>query len=910
VQDVVALYRMQPGSASTMVNTLWRDGLRVITQGHSPDPRVSPKDHKEGEPREQLANARYEYACWIAGYVIGQAGDPSALLADLRNERDPGLNPEIVAAQLCETVPLASGRSIDAWDELWPNVEHSIARFLDSVERQSGAQLFARRTMSALERLTLEVSRATRPFARGRTLAIAVDVVEPLKLIDTADGVDRAHCIVMAGTERIGSVLIPLSRDSDVNRATLADEIATRFAWPVLNEFFKRGPYRELELRRDPRGTIVLRDGIVVGAELTDDEVAHAARFHDKIGWNVFLQELWGRPRWHGARFYDANAEEKGLRDVRAEKQCITIEASGDVPTIVTSEDQPVDVDVRLGGAPLGLLTLTPRDCRIGPAQLRAAITQSGVFELCRVAVREGILRGPSTEKALEQRLRVRAQQTRTEQKPSIRHLPTIPNETSATSPRPFDRHHFEAVFANSSDPWSYVTPYEQRKYEQTLALIPDGTSRLLEIACAEGRFTAQVAARAKHVLATDISSVALARAQTFCSDLPNVTFAQLDMLQDPIPAGYDVIVCSEVLYYTGSVAALKDVAAKLRDALIPDGRLVLAHTNVVVDDANETGLAWDVPFGAKRIGGLLAEVEGLYFEQELRTELYRVQVFRRRESVANQKAPVVVEHADHIAPAPHVAARFRRGNEGGSLGAVPDAPITRQVPILMYHHIGKLPNGSSAPTRYTVTCEMFEAQLRYLNEAGFRAATLEEWASAMHFRKPLRGRCVIITVDDAYADFGDHALPLLRKYDLKAHVFVPVAFIGQHNAWERAHAPRLPITDWEGLHAMVQAGVVIGAHSMTHSPMTGLTNDQLQHEVLHSKQQLESRLQRPVLFFAYPHGDNDPIVQRRVAEAGYALALTTRFGRAGFHDARMALPRIEVTGHDDLTTFISKIGA
>jgi peptidoglycan/xylan/chitin deacetylase (PgdA/CDA1 family) len=204
----------------------------------------------------------------------------------------------------------------------------------------------------------------------------------------------------------------------------------------------------------------------------------------------------------------------------------------------------------------------------------------------------------------------------------------------------------------------------------------------------------------------------------------------------------------------------------------------------------------------------------------------------------------------------------------------------------------------------------MFEAQLRYLSQAGFRAATMDEWAAAMHYRKPLPGRCVIITFDDAYADFNDHALPLLRKYGFTAHVFVPVSFIGQHNAWEHDDSPRLSIVDWEGLDAMAEAGVVIGAHSLTHLPMTGLTRDQVRREAVQSKQVLESRLRRPVSFFAYPHGDNDPIVQRHVAEAGYTLAVTTRYGRAAFHDAPMALPRIEVTGHDNLTTFISKIGA
>ena len=173
VNQVVAHYRLRAGSASTLAANLWTDGLRVIALGHAPDPRITDSVHPTGAPAEQLADARYEYACWIAGLVIGQGNDPAALLADLVGDRVPGLNPEVAAYAIFWTVSIVDGRALDAWDELWPIVISQVETFFAGIERQTGAPLFCIRAMRALERLTLNVSRATRPFTRGGTYALA-----------------------------------------------------------------------------------------------------------------------------------------------------------------------------------------------------------------------------------------------------------------------------------------------------------------------------------------------------------------------------------------------------------------------------------------------------------------------------------------------------------------------------------------------------------------------------------------------------------------------------------------------------------------------------------------------------------------------------------------------------------------
>lgn len=53
----------------------------------------------------------------------------------------------------------------------------------------------------------------------------------------------------------------------------------------------------------------------------------------------------------------------------------------------------------------------------------------------------------------------------------------------------------WDAVFG-TPDPFGLGNTYEQRKYRQTLSLVPSTVSRALEVGCAEGHFTKMLAGR------------------------------------------------------------------------------------------------------------------------------------------------------------------------------------------------------------------------------------------------------------------------------------------------------------------------------------------------------------------------------------------------------------------------------
>lgn len=110
----------------------------------------------------------------------------------------------------------------------------------------------------------------------------------------------------------------------------------------------------------------------------------------------------------------------------------------------------------------------------------------------------------------------------------------------------------FERLYAGSEDPWDYCTsPYERRKYAATLTALPDRPlGRVLELGCSIGVFTALLAGRASEVVGLDFSSRAIELATLRAGSRPNVTLLQGAFPGQTPPGRWDVIVCSEILYY------------------------------------------------------------------------------------------------------------------------------------------------------------------------------------------------------------------------------------------------------------------------------------------------------------------------------------------------------------------------
>ncbi len=232
---------------------------------------------------------------------------------------------------------------------------------------------------------------------------------------------------------------------------------------------------------------------------------------------------------------------------------------------------------------------------------------------------------------------------------------------------------------------------------------------------------------------------------------------------------------------------------------------------------------------------------------------------------------------------------------------------IAERVPILMYHSVSDA--GPEGLEDYRVTPAALDDQLRLLRDQGYASIGLEEWRDAMTGRRLLRGRPIILTFDDGFRDFHTHAWPALRRHGFGAIVFLVTGEIGGVNAWDLpAFGEGLPLMDWAEVLALQEEGVTFGSHSVTHAPLTALSCAAMADEARRSRERLEHALSRSVTAFAYPYGDNDPVVRHVIGSAGYTYGLSCRPGPAGLYEPLLDLPRIEIAGGDTLEAFAAKV--
>ncbi|NMA25099.1 MAG: polysaccharide deacetylase family protein [Clostridiales bacterium] len=183
---------------------------------------------------------------------------------------------------------------------------------------------------------------------------------------------------------------------------------------------------------------------------------------------------------------------------------------------------------------------------------------------------------------------------------------------------------------------------------------------------------------------------------------------------------------------------------------------------------------------------------------------------------------------------------------------------IPTRVPILYYHSVSDRPVGIY---ELSVATKDFEAQMRYLAENGYTAITFAELENFTAYEKP-----VIITLDDGYADNYSNAYPILKKYGLKATVFLISGLIDTPGYLTRDEMKEM--TDI----------VSFQAHTTLHENLTVLSPKELQKALIVPRVRISAITNEPVYVFAYPTGYYNDKVKSAVSEH-YDYAVTIKWG-------------------------------
>ena len=215
-------------------------------------------------------------------------------------------------------------------------------------------------------------------------------------------------------------------------------------------------------------------------------------------------------------------------------------------------------------------------------------------------------------------------------------------------------------------------------------------------------------------------------------------------------------------------------------------------------------------------------------------------------------------------------------------------AAATDSTPwIAMYHSVGDC---SEDPYRVTVTPDRLDRQLSWLSRRGLRGVSVSALLAA-----PARAGLVGLTFDDGYADFLDHALPVLTDHGFGATLFVLPGRLGGDNAWDPL-GPRKPLLTADGIREAAEAGVEIGSHGLTHVDLTQADDVTLKSEIVESRALLEELTGTPVGGFCYPYGTLDQRAVDTVRDAGYRYACAIDPGPI---NGPLALPRVHIGQQD-----------
>lgn len=191
----------------------------------------------------------------------------------------------------------------------------------------------------------------------------------------------------------------------------------------------------------------------------------------------------------------------------------------------------------------------------------------------------------------------------------------------------------------------------------------------------------------------------------------------------------------------------------------------------------------------------------------------------------------------------------------------------TFRIPILLYHYVEYIKDkGDTIRQSLDINPYIFEKQIQTLKDAGYTFITAGDLGKVLDASVPLPRKPIIITFDDGYEDFYTDVLPILKKYNVKATAYIVAGVIGRLNYMSEIQ-----------IREAIKSGLVeIGAHSIYHRYLKGISYNEAKFEIEKSKANLEHEFGVSVVSFAYPYGAFDKQAIRLVEDAGFKTAAST----------------------------------
>ena len=210
--------------------------------------------------------------------------------------------------------------------------------------------------------------------------------------------------------------------------------------------------------------------------------------------------------------------------------------------------------------------------------------------------------------------------------------------------------------------------------------------------------------------------------------------------------------------------------------------------------------------------------------------------------------------------------------------------PMENDPVVLMYHCINDEPNTPN--TALFVRPSEFEAHARAIVDNGIDTLFADEFGQ-------VENTSVILTFDDGYEDNYTYMFPILKKYNLKATVYM-IAY--------KIDSPGYLTT--EQIKEMSASGLVqFGSHTLDHPELSSLSEEDIRNQLAGSRWVISQVTGKAVTSVAYPSGKYDSRVMS-IARELYEFAYTTDSDPYWGQDP-MALPRYAILRGATAATFL-----
>lgn len=191
---------------------------------------------------------------------------------------------------------------------------------------------------------------------------------------------------------------------------------------------------------------------------------------------------------------------------------------------------------------------------------------------------------------------------------------------------------------------------------------------------------------------------------------------------------------------------------------------------------------------------------------------------------------------------------------------------VSVRIPIIMYHYVEYVQDkGDTIRQSLNIQPHNFEKQLQTFKDGNYQTFFVKDIPDILHNQIEVSSRSAIITFDDGYEDFYTNVFPLLKKYYIRATLYVVNNFVG-----------RKGFVTKKQLKEMIDSDLVeVGSHTLNHFYLKGADKALAKMEIEKSKKDLEDMLGIQVKTFAYPFGAFDEQSLALVKQASFSAAVS-----------------------------------